>query len=414
MSKATESVLIVPGASGWEIWTGTPSSGFTLKSASQALFPNELTDIPGGDLTLLFPVKAITALPMRVASDDESLFADLAALHAERLGLRPDPMAGQLTDIFVIQKEPENTAILSVLLRSPSDADITTRPPKEFDLSARAFPQEGDSLAVWKELGRWVFALSHGGQLAYCQATSIDSHSPDAALAREVRLALIQLSLQGIEIRPSKIHVWTSDTDVTGSELTSAFGSFAEVAPRPIPVLPQPVSKLLPADVRAARKAALKKRNLMLGIGAAAAIYLGLVGWLGFGIWKDASLTRELHRQADAAAPDAAAFELHQKKWDELALAIDSKNSPVDILLRVARCIPPNSGLRLRTAEISAAEIKLIGEAQQPPPIQQFSLKLAQSNELTDFDWQTPPPQSSTRGWEFTYNATSKVFGPTK
>jgi hypothetical protein len=410
VSKTNESVLVVPGASGWEIWTGTPASGFTLKSSTPSQFPNELTEIPGGDLTLLFPVKAITALPMRVASDDEALFADLAALHAERLGLRPDPMAGQLTDIFVIHKEPENSAILSVQLRSPGDADIPPRPPKEFDLSARALPLAGDSLAVWKELGRWVFALSHKGNLAYCQATSIDSHSPDDALAREIRLALIQLSLQGIEIQPSKIHVWTQDPEVTGAILNRAFGSFTEVAPRPVPFLPQPVSKLLPADVRAARKIALKKRNLALGIGAAAAVYLGAIGWLAFGYWKDTSRIKELHRQANAAAPDAAAFQLHQKKWDELSLAIDTKNSPVDILLRVARCIPPNSGLRLRTAEISAAEIKLIGEAQQPPPIQQFSLKLTQSNELTDFDWQTPPPQSSTRGWEFTYNATSKIF----
>lgn len=414
MSKTTESVLVVPGESGWEIWTGTPAAGFTLKSASQALFPNELTDIPGGDLTLLFPVKAITALPMRIASDDEALFPDLAALHAERLGLRPDPMAGQLTDIFVIQKEPENTAILSVLLRSPSDADITPRPPKEFDLSARALPLAGDSLAVWKELGRWVFALSHKGNLAYCQATSVSSHSPDDALAREIRLALIQLSLQGIEIRPSKIHVWSFDPEVTGTALTSAFGSFAEISPRPVPVLPEPHSKLLPADVRAARKAALQKRNLTLGIAAAAAIYLGLIGWLAFGLWKDISRTKELTRQANEAAPDAAAFELHQKKWDELALAIDTKNSPIDILYRVARSIPPNSGLRLRTAEISAAEIKLIGEAPTPPPVQNFSLKLTQSNELTDFEWQTPPPQSSTRGWEFTYNATSKIFKPVK
>ncbi|HVJ45734.1 MAG TPA: hypothetical protein VM511_05065 [Luteolibacter sp.] len=414
MSKTTESILALPGEAGWEIWTGTPATGFTLKSASSATFPNDLTDIPGGDLTLLFPVKAITAVPMRVASDDEALFADLAALHAERLGLRPDPMAGQLTDIFIIQKEPENTAILSVLLKSPSDADITPRSPKEFDLSARVYPLAGDSLAVWKELGRWVFALSHKGSLAYCQATSISSPSPDDALAREIRLALIQLSLQGIEIRPSKIHVWSSEPDVTGTVLTSAFGSFAEVAPRPAPVLPEPHSKLLPADVRAARKAALKKRNITLGIAAAAAVYVGLLGWLGYGLWKDISQTKKLLSQAEAAAPDAAAFELHQKKWDELALAIDTKNSPVDILYRVARSIPPNSGLRLRTAEISAAEIKLIGEAQQPPPIQQFSKKLSESNELTDFTWQTPPPQSSTRGWEFTYNATSRIFTPVK
>ena len=91
---------------------------------------------------MLFPVKSLTAVPMRVTSDDDALFPDLAALHAERLGLRPDPMAGQLTDVFVIARDAENTALLSVFLRSPDEGDLPTRGPKGFDISARAFPRD--------------------------------------------------------------------------------------------------------------------------------------------------------------------------------------------------------------------------------------------------------------------------------
>ena len=108
MSKTTENVLLVPGESGWEIWTGQTTAAFTLHTATTIERASDLTDIPGGDLLLLFPVKAITAVPMRVTSDDDALFPDLASLHAERLGLRPDPMAGQLTDVFVIAREAEN------------------------------------------------------------------------------------------------------------------------------------------------------------------------------------------------------------------------------------------------------------------------------------------------------------------
>ncbi|RYD49721.1 MAG: hypothetical protein EOP83_24800, partial [Verrucomicrobiaceae bacterium] len=111
MSKTTDNVLLVPGETGWEIWTGPSASELTLHEATTIDRASDLTAIPNGDLLLLFPVKSITAVPMRVASDDEALFPDLAALHAERLGLRPDPMAGQLTDIFVIAREAENTAL---------------------------------------------------------------------------------------------------------------------------------------------------------------------------------------------------------------------------------------------------------------------------------------------------------------
>lgn len=407
MSKATETTLIVPGEAGWEIWTGTTASGFTLKSATEAQLPGEMNDLPGSDLVQLFPVKAITAIPMRVTSDDEALFPDLALLHAERLGIRPDPMAGQLTDLFVISKGTEGTSLLSVFLRSPEDGDIPARTPKEFDLSARAFPTDGDSLAVWKELGRWVFSLSHKGNTAYCQATSISGHTPDTALAREIRLALIQLSMQGIDIRPSKIFVWTSDKETSAAALTGEFRAAAEVAPKPAPVLPAIHSKLLPADVRAARKAALKRRNITMAVAAVVLAYLGVIGWFGYGIWKDVSRTKSLRVQAEEAAPDAAAFTAHTQKWDELAL-IREESSPVELLLHIANCIPPNTGLRLRTAEVSAAEIKLIGEASQPGPINQFSLNLAKKNELVGLEWQKPSPQQSTRGWEFTFNANAR------
>jgi hypothetical protein len=224
VSKTTENVLLVPGESGWEIWTGqTGADAFTLKAATPHARAADLTDIPNGDLLLFFPVKAITALPMRVTSDDDALFPDLAALHAERLGLRPDPMAGQLTDLFVISREPQNTALVSVQLRTPGEGEMPPRGPKSFDISARAFPLAGEALSLWKELGRWVFSLSHQGNLVYCQATSSSGISPDAALVRDIRLAMMQLSMQDLEIHPSRIVVWSSAEDIDTAALSQAF-----------------------------------------------------------------------------------------------------------------------------------------------------------------------------------------------
>ncbi|RYD31229.1 MAG: hypothetical protein EOP85_22985, partial [Verrucomicrobiaceae bacterium] len=238
MSKTTDNVLLVPGESGWEIWSGPSPAELTLQEATTTERAGDLASLPSGDLILFFPVKAITAVPMRVTSDDETLFPDLAALHAERLGLRPDPMAGQLTDVFIIAREAENTALVSILLRNPGDGDMPPRGPKSFDISARAYPLDGDALAIWKEFGRWVFSLSHQGNLVYCQATSDTSSAPDEALAREIRLALIQLSMQGLEIEPNRVVVWTSNQETNTSALASAFKARVEVAPRPAPALP--------------------------------------------------------------------------------------------------------------------------------------------------------------------------------
>jgi hypothetical protein len=403
VSKTTENVLLVPGESGWEIWTGQTASEYTLHSATSTERAGDLTDLPSGDLLLLFPVKAITAVPMRVTSDDDALFPDLAALHAERLGLRPDPMAGQLTDVFVVAREAENTALVSILLRAPGDGDMPPRGPKGFDISARAYPLAGDALAVWKEFGRWVFSLSHQGNLVYCQATSVASASPDADLAREIRLALIQLSMQGLEISPTRILLWSSAEGVDPTALASSFRAPVEVAPRPAPVLPEPLSKLLPADVRAARREADRRKNILMGVAAVALLYLGIIGWFAYGLWRDSSETKKLLAQAKQAAPEGEAYALHIAKWDELADAVDLANAPVDILKRIADCIPPNSGLRLKTADISASEVKLIGEAPQLQAVNTFSLNLAKNTDLKKFEWQTPEPNQSTRGWDFQY-----------
>jgi hypothetical protein len=404
VSKNTQNVLLVPGESGWEIWTGPSGSALELHEVTACERPGALTNLPSGDLLLLFPVKSITALPMRVTSDDTSLFPDLAALHAERLGLRPDPMAGQLTDLFVIAREAENTALLSVLLRAPGEGDMPPRGPKSFDLSARAYPLAGDSLAVWKELGRWVFSLSHQGNLVYCQATSGTSSSPDEALAREIRLALIQLSLQGLEIEPSHIVVWTNSENLNPAAFAAGFKAPVEISARPAPTLPDPISKLLPADVRAARREAKRRQNIMVGVAAVATLYLTAICWFSYGLWKDSALTQKLKQQAAAAAPEGQAYATHMEKWDELSPAVELTNSPVDILSRVAACIPASSGLRLKTAEISGTEIKLIGEAPQLQAVNSFSLNLDKNTDLAQFDWQTPEPNQSTRGWEFVFS----------
>jgi hypothetical protein len=404
VSKTTDNVLLVPGESGWEIWTAPSDGGFTLHGATDTGRAGDLTAIPVGNLSMLFPVRSLTAVPLRVTSDDDALFPDLAAMHAERLGLRPDPMAGQLSDVFVIAREAENTALLAVFLRTPGDGDLPPRGPKSFDLSARAFPVKGETLALWREFGRWVFAVFHQGKLVYCQATAVDSPRPDESLAREIRLSLIQLAMQGLEVEPSRVVIWSNDATTDPAALALTFTAPVEVMPRPMPVLPNPLSKLLPADVRAARRAALQRRNLMLGVAAVALIYLGLIGWFGYGLWQGLSETKKLLSQAQEAAPEGEAYALHVAKWNELSQVVELANSPVDILQRVASCIPPNSGLRLKTAEINATEIKLNGEAPLLQAVKTFSLKLEKNTDLGNFVWETPEPTQSTRGWDFGFS----------
>ncbi len=405
MSKTLEHALLIPGEAGWETWTRQGDEPFAKVAESETSRAGDLTNFPAGDITLCFPARMVTALPVKVATDDESLFPDLVTLHAERLGLRTDPLAGQLSDWFVIAKGEESASLLSVFLKVPGEGDLPAKGPKGFDISSRVYPVEGSRIAVWVEFGRWVFAFFQEGHLVYSQSTGVESASLDAALARDIQLTGMQLAMQGMDVNPSSVVVWTSAAGVETSEFSKVLGLPCEVDPRPVPILPQPLSRLLPADVRAARRAAQQKRNLITGIAAGVLGYLGLIGWLVFGLWSDNAETKRLLDAANQAAPDAEEYTAHIAKWDELTHAIDLAHSPVDILKRIADSIPPNSGLRLKTADISASEIKLMGEAQTLEAVNSFSLRLSKNNELMAFVWQTPEPSQSTRGWEFVFTA---------
>ncbi|MCW1920927.1 hypothetical protein OKA05_00075 [Luteolibacter arcticus] len=407
MSKQQEMSLLVPGVRGWEIWKQATTGGFVLQSADGPARASELTNLPGGNLAMLFPVRGFHALPFKASSADDSLFDDLAAMHAERLGVRADPMAGQLSDTFLITKEEESATLLGVVLKSPGDGDLPPRSPKEFDLSARAYPVRGEAIAVWMEFGRWVFAIFRNGKLLYSQATSSGGAAPDGACLKEIQLALGQMAIQGLQIKPEAVHVWSPEGDAgSAGSLTDAFHVPVKVTPRPDPVLPEPRSKLLPADVRAARRAAKSQQQKVAAIAAVALAYLGVGGWFGYGLWKDHSQIKKLTAEAESIAPedDRMAYEKHLAMWSELDLVVDGNKAPVELMSRVAKAIPLNQVVRLKLAEINANEIKLDGEALQAGPASQFGVTLTRS--LPEFKWETPPPSSGSKGWTFRFNGT--------
>ncbi len=405
--KQSELSLLVPGARGWEIWQKEADGGYVRVSEGEVARAADLGGLAGGQLAMLFPVRSFHAMPFRASSGDESLFEDLTAMHAERLGVRADPMGGQLSDTFAVSREEESAVLLGVVLKTPGEGELPPRSPKEFDLSARAFPVQGDAIAVWMEFGRWVFAFYQQGRLLYAQATSSAAESPDESLVREIRLALGQLAIQGLSFKPAAVHVW-SDAATAGS-LAGAFGVPANAGPRPDPVLPEPRSKLLPADVRAARREARTRHQRLAAIAAVILLYLGVGAWFGYGLWKDHSKIKKLTAQAEAIAPQAEilAYAEHDALWAELTQVVEDSRAPVEVLKRVTDAALRSPGVRMKTAEITGTEIRLQGEAQQNQPISQFSLNLTRpSFGLSQYKWETPAPTNTAKGWDFIFVGT--------
>ena len=394
------------------MWKQGTDGVYTRQSESETPRAADLTGIPAGHVTMLFPVRGWYALPFRAASADESLYADLSAMHAERLGVRWDPMGGQLMDTFLVNSEGEAATLLAVVLKAPGEGELPPRSPKEFDLSARAFPVEGDAIAAWMEFGRWVFAFYKQGRLLYAQATSSESPDPDAGVLREIKLATSQLAIQGLTLRPQTVYVW-SERSNAGSLAAGIAGAAVRTSARPDPKLPQPHSKLLPADVRAARKAAMAKQQQTLAIAAGVLVYLGIIGWLGYGLYQTKQKALATQKSADKIFSKAkrTEFELYRNSWNELDLVVNKSRWPVELMNRVVKAIPQtaNGKLHFKKAEVTETDINLSGDAAELAPINGLNYNLKQPGYLlSDYTWSTPEAAPGQTGFSFNYTSTLK------
>ena len=406
MSKKTDSILLLPGPDGWELWQGTREQGFERILDDGPERASELETIPSGDLLMGFPVREALAIPFKVQTEDESMFEDLAAMQLEKIGVRPEADAGQLTDVFAAGRENGETTLLSVVLAPPEEGTMPPRAPSEFDISARFFPMTDNAVTLWCELGRWVFAVICGGRLMYFQSLPGTGVTGDAV--RDVRLALNQLKLQGVSMNIEKAIVWASDRDNDPSnemmsDFSKALGVEVSMATKPAPVPPRPISKLVPADVRAEqrKKTARIKRNLV--IAAVLLIYLGLISYFGFQYWD---VTKDLKKQSaelTSIRVEHGDIGIFNDEWDQLAPVVDSPRWPLNVLFRSASLIPLKQDLRFTLFDSKVGHVIIKGEASNINQTSTYEGKLRRS--LSDFDWNfgSVEPVAKTKRWEFVY-----------
>ena len=423
--KKGEKVLLLPGSEGWEVWTAeVGEAGFRLHERSDVVRVLDVVGIPAGELTMAFPVRDVSALPFRAATTDDALLSDLAETHLERMGSRPGIDAGVLSDTFKVGTRGEETLAVPVVLAPPFEGDLPRRAPQNFDISSRCLPMPSTGLVVWRELGRWVFALAVEGQPLEYEALAINQLGEDAG--REIRLAMMQMELQGlIETLPQQCIVWVGEGEAQPrpEELQSlgegvGLSGPATVERKPAPVVPDRCSQLLPADVRADRVAKRKKQQVLLGSGIAALAYVILIG-LSF-----VNLSREkaaAQKAKNDYAPYANVFETgerHIRKWQELSPVIEQEYSTVELLYHCIRARQGEEGVRLDRADIinqvtvdgdgqlqRILDIRLQGKTDELGQANAFDEALQGARGLIGFQWTMPSAQQKGDKWAFQWGA---------
>ncbi len=416
--------MLFPGGEGWELWTDGGGEGFRLESQTGKARALEVAPLPSGTLLMALPLRQLAALPFRAPTGDAALLDDLALMHLERNGMNPAVDGGQLQDHFVVKQEEEEILLMPVVMPPPGEGFLPLRSPQAFDVAGRCLPLPQDGVVLWRELGRWVFAVSREGNLLFFQALS--SLDLDAEAGLEMKLALTQLALQGyLGENPAAVTLWTAESshDARPEELTAfaeGVGLELRSEPKPRPLWPDLPSRLLPADVRAERHQAKQKQQRVFMIAAAVLLYLGLVAFLGYKLVKKEKGADLAKERVVAVSGESQALVTHQEKWDELLPVVQSDFYPYELLHRVTKGVLPAEGVHLSQATfvnqlqeeegqptlVPLREITLVGDAANTKEIAQYNLNLNRSPLLGSFVWTTPEPTKTNQNrWRFTYTA---------
>ncbi|MBK1833902.1 hypothetical protein [Roseibacillus ishigakijimensis] len=419
-AKKNEQVLLFPGAEGWEIWRGTEE--FSLLKATGEREALAVEGVPKGLLTMAFPVRDVSAAPFLAATGEQEMFRDLADLHLERSGLRAEDAAGSLSDCFTLSTGEEEATLLPVVLSPPPEGGLPKKSPKAFDVSARCLPLPPLSVVLWREFGRWVFAVSDAqGQTLYFQA--LPGALFDAQLSREVALGTAQLSMQELLPQPlQQCLVWTGESEIPPAEeamaaLGQILGIPVSAAEKPAPRLPQPLSQLLPADIRAERLALQKARQTKMAIAAVVLCYLGAIGYFAYKFNEAKKRTDLAEQRAAASGPVAEEVATFTSKWEELKPIVENQFWPLEQYYN-AYLAAPKEGLKLTEIEMhneidypsGEARLRrfmiLEGESEKAEQAVQFGENLTRSSYFSEFQWSIVSPTPTNRDtWSFRYQA---------
>ncbi len=85
--KKGESVLLMPGSEGWDIWIGA-GDAMSLVLHSETTLALDVSPLPAGELKMAFPLREVSSLPMMAPTTDVAPTSRSVGSRSGRASLR--------------------------------------------------------------------------------------------------------------------------------------------------------------------------------------------------------------------------------------------------------------------------------------------------------------------------------------
>ncbi len=411
-----------PGPHQWELWS--------LENGEFSLLREDLGKKAGaekwttsGPLYMALPLALLTTMPFITPTKDESVLEDIAQLHVEKLGMKPDSQYGSLFDWRWMDSSAQGSLLFTSVLHPLEAEDLPQKSPKQFDSAARCLPLPVNAVTIWKELGKYVFAVTRGEELLFTQC--LTSQEVGAVMAQEIQLSLMHLEHQGLLGDSSlKWIYWESENgELSASQIQTLqeASRLFSTQTKPQPLLPETWSMFLPADVEAERTQRQKKKQTVRMFSLLALLYFATVAYFGYELWSARAAAQEATKEYESLEPEAVALQIHNQEWSELLPLVEKEHNPLELLYRCSRALPQR-GIRLKDAhtinQLQVGEdgsqrvirtITLKGEAEDFGTVTAFNKKLENNPLLSVYQWEkTNPIEGKDGRWGFLMNAVFK------
>jgi hypothetical protein len=250
-------------------------------------------------------------------------------------------------------------------------------------------------VVVTREHGKWVLLAGKGGQLAFAERLT-GGHELDAALAREVNLAVLSLQASGLLGEEVEVTVWSRvpPGDADARDFAAALAVPCRFTEAPAPDGPGPSgasAPLLPRTVREARDRRARLAKLRLGLVAGLTLY-GVLGVV-LALWQKARADEAARLEAAVAAnrPTATMVQTALDRARQLEPAYEKRFYPMRQLNEVARIMPP-SGVVIQRFVTQDRNLRIEGLARDPQMAFQLKEDLEASPEFPGYTWEMNPP----------------------
>jgi len=413
--KKTDSTLLIPGSNGWELWSAD-SGQVSLDAQTDEYLALDVSINKTKSLHMVFPVRELTSIGLWIPEGMEEDTNELIDLHIEKMGLMQLLELGTLSQHQKVSSDAHDKTLYCVdILKAPAEGTLPQASPSNFNISPRSFPFTANSVTLWQEFNRWVFAITNNQEEVIYYQGITSRNLGDEAL-QEIAFAITQLRLQQIITIDPKAYIIWADNPETIPEGYNSLEERVEVLylqQKPLPIVP-PQGDLLPADTRSERLAA-KKRTQQTIIGSIAALLIiGLITYAVLDLMKIEKKAEEAQLKAQKLTSENQYLITHQQKWQELTILAQNSNAPLELLLE-STTILPSKDVRITTAEFrhqpneegSGTQISIVikGTAPNTKLALDYDESLQKHQAFKEVHWTNPAPSKKQNDWVFTYSA---------